>query len=86
MVLFDEAADTVSQFRLFRASRSEVCSSPSDSPCMETCLPPFDLLQLPAKLKEIKWWNGPSVVQDDNADCTKELRAACERRGIDLYL
>ena len=42
--------------------------------------------KLPAKLKEIKWWNGPSVVQDDNADCTKELRAACERRGIDLYL
>ena len=53
---------------------------------MESGLPPFDLLQLPAKLKEIKWWSGPSVVQDDNADCTKELRAACERRGIDLYL
>ena len=53
---------------------------------MESGLPPFDLLQLPAKLEEIKWWNGPSVVQHDNADCTKELRTACERRGIDLYL
>ena len=38
--------------------------------------------KLPPKLKEINWFAGPSVVQDDNADCTKELRAACERRGI----
>merc|ERR1719421_2562413 len=37
--------------------------------------------KLPPKLKEIRWYNGPSVVKD-NADCTKELRAACERRGI----
>ena len=37
--------------------------------------------KLPPKLKEIKWFNGPSLVKD-NADCTKELRAACERRGI----
>ena len=37
--------------------------------------------KLPAKLKEIQWYNGPSLVKD-SADCTKELRAACGRRGI----
>ena len=39
--------------------------------------------KLPPKLKKIAWFAGPSVVED-NADCTKELRAACERRGIRL--
>ena len=39
--------------------------------------------KLPPKLKEINWFKGPSLVKD-NADCTKELRAACERRGISL--
>ena len=42
--------------------------------------------KLPAKLEKIQWIYGPSLVQDDNADCTKELRAACERRGITLKL
>ena len=42
--------------------------------------------KLPAKLKEIDWQRGPSVVQDSNADCSKELRAACKRRGIRLDL
>ena len=42
--------------------------------------------KLPPKLKEIDWFDGPSLVRDDNADCTKELRAACERRGIYLNL
>ena len=37
--------------------------------------------KLPPKLNVIKWNAGPSLVRD-NADCTKELRAACERRGI----
>ena len=40
----------------------------------------------PPKLKKIVWFRGPSVLRDDNADCTKELRAACERRGITLKL
>ena len=40
--------------------------------------------KLPPKLKKINWAGGPSLVKD-NADCTKELRAACERRGITLY-
>ena len=42
--------------------------------------------KLPAKLEKIYWIDGPSVVQDDNADGAKELRAACERSGITLYL
>ena len=47
--------------------------------------------KLPPKLKEINWcWgsktNLPSLLQDNNADCTKKLRAACERRGIRLDL
>ena len=38
--------------------------------------------KLPAKLKQIDWRLGPSLVKD-NADGAKELRAACERRGIE---
>ena len=41
--------------------------------------------ELPPKLKRIRWGEGPSVVKD-NAGCTKELRAACERRGISINL
>jgi len=40
--------------------------------------------KLPPKLKMINWLPGPSVLRDDSADCKKELRAACERRGIKL--
>ena len=40
--------------------------------------------KLPAKLKTIAWTFGPSLVKI-NADGSKELRAACERRGISLY-
>ena len=39
--------------------------------------------KLPAKLKLITWYGGPSLVKG-NADGAKELRAACERRGIRL--
>ena len=42
--------------------------------------------KLPPKLEVIFWVDGPSVLKNKNADCTKELRAACERRGIDLWL
>ena len=41
--------------------------------------------KLPPKLKEIDWCYGPSLVKR-NADGAKELRAACERRGISLVL
>ena len=41
--------------------------------------------KLPPKLKEINWRFCPSLVED-NADGSKELRAACERRGITLEL
>ena len=41
--------------------------------------------KLPAKLKTIDWPFAPPVVKD-NADGSKELRAACERRGITLEL
>ena len=36
--------------------------------------------KLPAKLKKIAWFDGPSVRRND------ELRAACERRGISLSI
>ena len=48
--------------------------------------------KLPPKLKLIHWTFGPSLVKDPNdgetedGDGAKELRAACERRGISLNL
>ena len=42
--------------------------------------------KLPPKLVQINWIGCPSVVKDSSADCTKELRAACERRGIRIDL